>query len=140
MARRWLAPMTEDAATSVEDRIAVGDLWKRHGAWAEARAAYAPHPADPPEEAAHLWWSSGACAEEANDLEAAATAYHTLDQHYPDTTWAAQGRLALGQVLERQEQWEAARALYRRMIAQFPEESHDARERLDALSTRRLSQ
>ena len=136
-AHRWLAPVTEDAATSIEDRIATGDLWRRHGAWAEARAAYAPHSADPPEEAAHLWWLSGACAEEANDPEAATTAYHALDQQYPDTTWAAQGRLALGQVLERQEAWDAARALYQRMIAQFPEESRYARERLDAIGARR---
>lgn len=135
-ARRWLAPVVEDFASRAEDRAAVGDFWRKRGAWAEARLAYTPRAADAPDDAARLLWLSGICDEEAGNLTAAIARYQELDQRYGETTWAAQGRLALGQALERQEQREAARALYQRVIAQYPDEARYAQERLDALAAR----
>ena len=132
-ARAWVAPLTEEDTASVEERIAVGNFWRRHQAWSRAGAAYAPRATDTTDAQAHLWWLTGACAEEAGAVNEALAAYRTLDARFPTTTWAAQGRLAWGQLLERQEAWTEARQFYRRLIDRSPEEAHYAQERLDAL-------
>ncbi len=132
-AHQWVDPVTRDVASTIDDRIAVGNFWRRHQAWTAACAAYTAHPADPPEDQAHLWWLTGTCAEEAGAIDDALVAYRALDNRFPATPWAAQGRLAWGQLLERQEQWPEARQLYHRLIDQHPEEARYAQERLDAL-------
>lgn len=137
-AQAWLTPIFEAKTARLEDRITMGDFWRRHSLWSLAQVAYAPRAGDAPADAARLLWLRASCHEEAGQTDAAKAAYGELDHRFPESPWAAQARLALGHLLEHQEQWAAARRLYQQLIAEHPDEAQYAKERLEALDTHRM--
>jgi tetratricopeptide (TPR) repeat protein len=121
------APMTAAQRGRLAKKL--GDLASESGQPGQAIRWYEQARQWLPGRQAELDYQMASCYEEAGDTELAIRRYQAIGQ----APWAVRGQLAAAKLLERQQQWPAARAVYEAIVRQPVPEAKIAEERLTAL-------
>ncbi|MBI4597271.1 MAG: tetratricopeptide repeat protein [Candidatus Omnitrophica bacterium] len=131
--REWYQSGTFSARHRAKLAVRLGDLARQADAHADAISWY--------DEALRIWptdrgesmYRIASCYEEGGDLETAMAWYQRIDQ----PPWRVRGGLALAKLLERQERFDAAEAIYQELAAEPIPEANVVEERLAALRRER---
>lgn len=107
----------------------LGDLARQADRYAKAIRWYEAAWEALPSQRGELEYRLASCYEEGGDLALAVSRYRAITQ----APWAIRGQLAAAKLMEREERWQDARAIYEAMSRQPVPEAKIARERLSSL-------
>jgi len=107
----------------------MADLARELRAYGQAIQWYEAARVDLPGHAGELDYRVASCYEEAGDLDLAIARYRAIRK----PPWEIRGQLAAAKLMERQEQWQEATAIYRGIVRRATPEAKVAQERLAAI-------
>ncbi len=126
----WLEGAARSQALPVRHRAKIakrlGDLARQEDAYPEALRWYDEAERILPALRGEIAYRVASCYEQVGDFDVAIERYQAARQ----PPWRVRGLLAAAKLLERQERWDAAAALYKRVVEEGTVEAALARERL----------